>query len=95
MDTSEKFRERYDTHTLVLQLLCINLCITLDSLLQKASIGVEPHYLNVWVPMHQDNPLSQQKLISINFFYSYVYVSMFVLSILISSLLCKNDIPRS
>jgi hypothetical protein len=33
MDTSEKFRERYDTQTPVLQLLCINFCITLDSLL--------------------------------------------------------------
>jgi hypothetical protein len=43
MDTSEKFRERYDTQTPVLQLLCINFCIILDSLLQKASTVVEPH----------------------------------------------------
>jgi hypothetical protein len=95
MDTSEKFRERYDTRTPVLQLLCINLCITLDYLLQKASTRVEPHYLDVWVPMHQDDPQSQQKLVSINFFYSYVHASSFVLSVLISSLLCRNDISRS
>jgi hypothetical protein len=46
----------------------------LDSLLQKAGIGVEPHYLDVWVPMHWDDPHSQHKLVSINFFYSYVCI---------------------
>jgi hypothetical protein len=74
MDMSRKFRERYDTHTPVLQLLCINLCIMLDSLLQKDSTGVEPHYLDVWVPMHRDDPQSHQKLVSTNFFYSYVCI---------------------
>jgi hypothetical protein len=59
MDTSERFKEWYDTRTPVLQLLCINLCITLNSLLQKASIGIEPHFLDVWVPMHQDDPQSR------------------------------------
>jgi hypothetical protein len=38
------------SHTPILQLLCIYLCIILDSLLQKASTGAEPHYLDVWVP---------------------------------------------
>jgi hypothetical protein len=37
-------------HTPILQLLCINLCIMLDSLLHKFSTGVDPHYLDVWVP---------------------------------------------
>jgi hypothetical protein len=82
---------RYDTHIPVLQLLCI----MLDSLLQKASTRVEPHYLDVWVPMHQDNPQSRQKMVSINFFYSSIYASLFVLSMLLISLLCRNDIPRS
>jgi hypothetical protein len=62
------------THTPILQLLCINLYITLDSLLQRASTRVEPYYLDVWVPMHRDNPQSQQKLVSTNFFYSYVCI---------------------
>jgi hypothetical protein len=56
---------------------------------------VEPHYLDVWVPMHRDDPQSQQMLVSINFFFSYVYASSFVLSVLIGSLLCRNVIPRS
>jgi hypothetical protein len=57
MDTSGKFREWYDTRTRVLQLLCINLCIMLDSLLHKASFVVEPNCLDVWVLMHQDDPV--------------------------------------
>jgi hypothetical protein len=44
--------------TPVLQFLCINLCIILDSLLRKGSNGVEPHYLDVSVPMHRDDPLT-------------------------------------
>jgi hypothetical protein len=74
MVMSKKSRERYDTRTPVLQLLCINLCIMLDCLLQKASTGVEPHYLDVWVPMHPNDSHSQQKLVSTNFFYSYVCI---------------------
>jgi hypothetical protein len=91
MDTFGRFRERYDTRIPVMQLLCI----MLDSLLQKVSTRVEPHYLDVWLPMHRDDPQSRQKLVTINFFYSSVYASSFVLSVLIISLLCKNDIPRS
>jgi hypothetical protein len=74
MDTSSKSREWYGTHTLVLQFLCI----TLDSVLQKASTGVEPHYLDVWVPMHQDDPQSQHKFVSINFFYIFVCIICFI-----------------
>jgi hypothetical protein len=46
----------------------------LDSILLKASTGVEPHYLDVWVLMHWDDPQSLQKLASTNFFYSYVCI---------------------
>jgi hypothetical protein len=58
MDTSGKSRELFDTHTPVLQLLCINLFITLDFVLQKTITRIEPHYLDVWVPMHWDDPQS-------------------------------------
>jgi hypothetical protein len=37
-------------------LLRINLFIMLDSVLQKASTGVDPHFIDVWVPMHRDDP---------------------------------------
>jgi hypothetical protein len=40
----------------------------------KTSTGVEHHYLDVWVAMHRDNPQSQQKLVSTNFFYNYVCI---------------------
>jgi hypothetical protein len=33
----------------------INLFVMLDSMLQKKSIGVEPHYLDVWLPAHNDD----------------------------------------
>jgi hypothetical protein len=68
MDMSKKSRERYDTHTHVMQLLCINLYIMLDYLLQNASIRVESHYLDILVSMHRDDSQSQQKLVSTNFF---------------------------
>jgi hypothetical protein len=74
MGTFKKSREWYDTRIPVMQLLSINLYITLDSLLQKASNGVEPHYLDIWVAMHRDDPQSEQKLVSTNFFYSYVCI---------------------
>jgi hypothetical protein len=43
-------------------------------IMKKASTGVEPHYLDVWVPMHPDDPQSPQKLVSTNFFFSYVCI---------------------
>jgi hypothetical protein len=28
----------------------------LDSVLQKDSMSVDPHFIDVWVPMHRDDP---------------------------------------
>jgi hypothetical protein len=39
----------------------------LDSVLQKASMGVDPYFIDVWVPMHRDDPEVTQKLASNNF----------------------------
>jgi hypothetical protein len=43
----------------------INLSITLDSMLQKKSSGVEPHYLNVWLAAHDGDADVAEKLITI------------------------------
>jgi hypothetical protein len=51
----------------------INLFIMLDSVLQKASTGIDPHFIDVWVPMHRDDPEAMQKLVSNNF-NSYIYM---------------------
>jgi hypothetical protein len=77
METSEKSRESYDTHTPIMQLLHINLFIMLNSVLQKAITGVESHFLDVWVHMHRDDPQAQQKLVSTNF-NSYVCSICFI-----------------
>jgi hypothetical protein len=45
---------------------CINLFVTLDSMLQKKSTGVEPHYLNVWLPAHDNDEATTEKLVSNN-----------------------------
>jgi hypothetical protein len=45
----------------------INLFIMLDSILQKASTDVDPHFIDVWVPMHRDDREATQKLVSNNF----------------------------
>jgi hypothetical protein len=45
----------------------INLFIMLDFVLQKASMGIDPHFIDVWVPMHRDDPEATQKLVSNNF----------------------------
>jgi hypothetical protein len=34
----------------------INLFIMLDSILQKGSTGVDPHFIDVWVLMYRDDP---------------------------------------
>jgi hypothetical protein len=39
----------------------------LDSVLQKASMSVDPHFIDVWVPTHRDDPEATQKLVSNNF----------------------------
>jgi hypothetical protein len=45
---------RYDTdrHIRKTQRMVWYLYITLDFVLQKASIMVDPHYLDVWMPAH-------------------------------------------
>jgi hypothetical protein len=51
-------------------ILCINVykfVIMLDSVLQKASTGIDPHFIDVWVPMHRDDPEATQKFVSNNF----------------------------
>jgi hypothetical protein len=53
------------------------LFIMLDSILQKASTGVDPHFIDVWVPMHRDDPEATQKLVSNNF-NSYVCIVYFI-----------------
>jgi hypothetical protein len=67
-----------------------NLFLTLDSVLQKASTGVNPHYLYVWLPAHHDNVDTIEKLVSINF-YCYASFVIFVLN----SILSRTDIQRS
>jgi hypothetical protein len=45
---------------------CINLFVTLDSMLQKKSTGVKPHYLDVWLLVHDDDEAMAEKLVSNN-----------------------------
>jgi hypothetical protein len=45
----------------------------LDSILQKASTGVDPHFNDVWVAMLRDDPEATQKLVSNNF-NSYIFM---------------------
>jgi hypothetical protein len=44
----------------------INLFLTLDSIFQKKSTGVKPHYLDVWLPAHNDVEDRVEKLVSNN-----------------------------
>jgi hypothetical protein len=71
-----KTQRMYDTHTLIPQVLRINLFITLDYVLQKKSTEVDPHYLDVWAPAHEGDATTAEKLVSNNF---YRYTS-FVIS---------------
>jgi hypothetical protein len=74
-----------------LEEFCVsNLFIMLDYVLQKASTGVDHHYLYVWKRAHQGNADATKKLISINFYY---YAS-FVISIL-NSIFYRTDIQRN
>jgi hypothetical protein len=38
----------------------------LDSMLQRKSTGVEPHYLDIWLPAHDDDDATKDKLVSNN-----------------------------
>jgi hypothetical protein len=44
----------------------MDLFITLDSMLQKKSTGVKPHYLDIWLPAHDDDEATMEKLVSNN-----------------------------
>jgi hypothetical protein len=67
-----------------------NLFIMLNSMLQKVSTGVDPHYLDVWQPTHQGNAYAIEKLVSINF-YSYTLFVIFILN----SIFYRINIRRS
>jgi hypothetical protein len=54
------------TLSLFSQVFRINLFIMLDSMLQKKSAGVKPHYLDVWLPAHDDDEATVEKLVSNN-----------------------------
>jgi hypothetical protein len=49
----------------------------LDSILKKASTGVDLHFINIWVPLHRDDLEVTQKLVSNNF-NSYVCIVCFI-----------------
>jgi hypothetical protein len=52
-------------------------------MLQKKSIGVEPHYLDVWLPMHDDDEATAEKLVSINIkCYAKFVIYLYLLNIL-------------
>jgi hypothetical protein len=65
--TSARPRGRYDTIFLSLhKFFCINLFVTLDSMLQRKSNIVKPHYLDVWLPVHDNDEATIEKLVSNN-----------------------------
>jgi hypothetical protein len=76
-NTSTRLIEWYHTWTLIWKVLRINLYETLDFVLPKASTGVDPHYLDVWIPAHQDVDNMIEKLVSTKF-YSYSSFVIFV-----------------
>jgi hypothetical protein len=67
-DTLQKHKGWYDTHISVSHLLRTYLFITLNYVLQKVSTRFEPHYPDVWVPMHWDDDTTTQKLLSTNLY---------------------------
>jgi hypothetical protein len=69
----------YNTHNLICKFSISNLFITLDYVLQKASTGDNPHYLNVLQPAHHGNADAANKLVSISF-YSYASIVISVLN---------------
>jgi hypothetical protein len=58
--------------------------------LQKASIGVNPHYFDVWQPAHHGNEDAIERLVNRSF-YSYAIFVAFILN----SIFCRTDIRRS
>jgi hypothetical protein len=65
--TSARPRSGYDTIFLAFRkFFCINLFVMLDSLLQRKSTGVKPHYLDIWFPTHDDDEATAEKLVTNN-----------------------------
>jgi hypothetical protein len=62
----------------------------LDSMSQKKSTRVEPHYMDVWLPTHDDDEAMVEKLISNNIKYMHN-----LLYIRTNSIFCTNDIQKS
>jgi hypothetical protein len=48
----------------------------LDCILQKKSTGIEPHYLDIWLPAHDDDEAMVKKLVSnnINVLHNLLYI---------------------
>jgi hypothetical protein len=67
-DTLEKHKGWHDTHIYLPYLLQTYLFIMLHSILHTSSFGVDPHCLDVWVPMHQDDDTSAEKHVSTNLY---------------------------
>ncbi len=57
-------------------------------MLQKKSSGVDPQYLDVWLPAHQGDADVVEKLVSNNATHNLLYIHIY-------SIFCRNDIPRS
>jgi hypothetical protein len=55
------------TLSLFREVFHINLLIMLDYMLQKNSIGVDHHYLDVWLPAHNGDADAAEKIVSNNF----------------------------
>jgi hypothetical protein len=52
-------------------------------MLQKKSTGVKPHYLDVWLPVHDNNEATTEKLVSNNIkCYTYFVIYLYLLNIL-------------
>jgi hypothetical protein len=74
----------------ILKFYITNLCIMLDSVMQKASTGADPQYLDVWQDAHQGNVEAAEKLVSISFHSYAIFVSCVP-----NSIFCRTDIWRS
>jgi hypothetical protein len=80
---SARPRGWYDTLSLFLYVFLINLFVTLDSMLQKKSTEVKPHYLDVWLPAHGDDEATTEKLVSNNIkCYAYFIIYPYLLNIM-------------
>jgi hypothetical protein len=59
------------------------LFIILDSILQKKNTRIEPNYLDVWLPAHDDDEATAENLVSNNVkCYAYFVIYSYLLNIL-------------